>query len=161
MDKPDPNKELAKRIAKEYGGNEKEILEWLNNHEFEYVVGGGVKLKGLNLEAKYTNPPGTNVKNLTTEILNQVPQTLAEEAGTWLLERIFKGSPVGQILSGGDLANTPSSSDIATRQLRIDGAKNALIRYIFMPQGQQTPSMSNGFKAYSGYSRYDLFYKAK
>ncbi|MFV5701598.1 RHS repeat-associated core domain-containing protein [Flavobacterium sp. XS2P12] len=153
---PDPNKELARRIAKQYGGNAGEIREWLDNHPFE-LTHEGVKFKGLDLEAKYINEPGTNVKNA----INQAPQMVAEELGTKALEFIFRGGPVGQLLSDGGLANTPSPSDIAQRQIRIEGAKNALIRHVFMPQGQQTPSMSNGFNPYSGYSRYNLFYKVK
>ncbi|WP_413998089.1 hypothetical protein ACMDB5_09845 [Flavobacterium sp. W1B] len=153
---PDPNKELARRIAKQYGGNAGEIREWLDNHPFE-LTHEGVKFKGLDLEAKYINKPGTNVKNA----INQTPQMIAEELGTKALDFIFRGGPVGQLLSDGGLANNPSPSDIAQRQMRIEGAKNALIRHVFMPQGQQKPSMNNGFNPHSGYSRYNLFYKAK
>ncbi|WP_126562124.1 hypothetical protein [Flavobacterium bomense] len=72
-----------------------------------------------------------------------------EESGTWLLELIFKGGPVGQLLGDGGLANAPSPSDRAQQQMRIVGAKNALIEHVFMPRGPQYPS------------RYNLFYKAK
>ena len=93
---PDPNDngELAKRIANQYGGDVSEIREWLNNHPFELVKGSGVRFKGLDIEAKYKNPSGTNLRNL----IGKLPQMAGEESGTWLLELIFKGGPVGQLL---------------------------------------------------------------
>jgi hypothetical protein len=42
----DPNEELARRIAKQYGGNAGEIREWLNNHPFELVKEVVLDLKG-------------------------------------------------------------------------------------------------------------------
>lgn len=81
--------------------------------------------------------------------LSKVPQMAVEELITTGLEFLFKGVPVGELLSDGGLANTPSSLDRAQSQMRIEGAKNALIEHVFMPRGPQYPS------------RYNLFYKAK
>ncbi|WP_306350847.1 hypothetical protein [Flavobacterium sp. '19STA2R22 D10 B1'] len=153
----DPDRELAKQIVKEYGGNINEIQKWLKAHPFS-LTHKGVKFNGLDIEVSYKNIPGTNVNGL----IDQIPGKIGEELGIKILEFITKKGPVGELLGDGNLAKNNQPSDRIQKEMRIQGAKNALIKYMFMPQGEiQTPTINNAYSPYSGYSRYDLYYKTK
>jgi hypothetical protein len=155
----DPNLIRAKEIQRRYGGDVFEIKKFLDKHPFEYMEGGGVKLKGFNLEVKFTNPPNTNGKE---EIIKFVVDEVIEHYATKGLELVF-GKGAGFLLSDGGLANNPNNSqnDIIQRQIRINTLENILIEFIFSPMGTQTPTMHNGFKSKFGPSRFDMYYKYK
>ncbi|UTN05115.1 FG-GAP-like repeat-containing protein [Flavobacterium bizetiae] len=153
-----PNREKAKSIVNKYRhGNIDEIEQWLDAHPFTNND-GIVSFEGI--EGLSIN---TNKSNGNANYINKAYEGGAKwgikKLAVFGIKSLLKGG--GQLLSDGGLAKTPTKNN---GLISIDeaNAKNALIDYIFRPQGpQQKPMMINGFSPYSGVSRFDVYYKAK
>lgn len=153
----DPNKEIAKRIVKQYGGNVDEIREWLNIHPF-VVNEGIVSFEGIDGLSIDTNDNNGNSSNMN-KAYDKGAQWAIKKGFTYIIKGIVSGG--GQLLSDGGLAKVPPKTNNGI-SIKVFKAQDALIDYVFRPQGpMQTPSMNNNFKSYSGYSRFDTYYKAK
>lgn len=152
-----PNREKAKSIVNKYKhGNVDEIEQWLDAHPFTNND-GIVSFEGINGLSI-----NTKVGNGNADYMNNAYDSGAKWGIKKLAIFVIKGlKGGGQLFSDGGLAKVPVKNN---GLISIDeaNAKNALIDYIFKPQGpQQKPMMINGFSPYSGVSRFDTYYKAK
>ncbi len=155
---PDPNKQLARRIAKQYGGNVSEIREWLNNHPF-VINDGIVSFEGIDGLSVDTNSNNGNSNDMN-KAFDSGAKWLIKKGLYYSIKGIVSGG--GQLLGDGGLAKTPTKTYNGLNSIKATYAQDALIDYVFKPQGSmQTPNMNNNFKSYSGYSRFDTYYKAK
>ena len=154
-----PNRVRAKSIVKEYGhGDIDEIEQWLNAHPFTNKD-GIISFEGID-GLSYN----TNKSNGNSSYMNKAYEDGAKwgikKVGKIIIKSLFKGG--GKLLSDGGLANVPNKPIPNIISLEVTNARNTLIDYVFRPLGpQQIPSMNNGFKSYSGVSRFDTYYKAK
>jgi RHS repeat-associated protein len=156
---PDPNKEMAKRLAKQYGGNASEIREWLNNHPF-VVNEGVVSFEGIDGLSYDTNASNGNAP-VMNKAFDKGFQMALKKGATYLIKKVVSGG--GMLLNDGGLGKEPSPNNPnGFTPMGVANAQKSLLYYVFRPQGpMQNPSMSNGFNPYSGYSRFDTFYKVK
>ncbi|WP_264524401.1 RHS repeat-associated core domain-containing protein [Flavobacterium sp. N502536] len=155
-----PNRTMAKNIVAKYKhGNIDEVEQWLDEHPF-INKNGIVSFEGISGVSVNINKSNGN-----PNYLNDAFDSAAKKGITTLLTTCIKGliGGGGLLLSDGGLAKVPVRpfrSDLLT--LSESNARNALIDYVFRPQGpQQTPAFINGYNPYSGPSRFDTYYKAK
>ena len=154
-----PNRERAKGIVNRYKhGNIDEIEQWLDNHPF-INNDGIVSFEGINGLSVNTNTGNGNASYMN-KAYDEGAKWGLKKVATFGIKALIKGG--GQLLSDGGLAKVPIKNNNGLISIDEANAKNALIDYIFRPQGpQQMPMMSNGFSFYSGVSRFDTYYKAK
>lgn len=154
-EQPNPNHALAKRIATKYGLNQKEIYKWLNNHPL-VVKDGVVSFEGaVSID---TNDPASANPAFVNESLDKASSFALKNRVGWAIGKIIAGGSMLLKDYGGN-TEQPFPGPKGQTIFKIIKAENTLIDYLFRPQGpMQTPTMHNGYKTYTGYTRFNMYY---
>lgn len=152
----DPNKQLAKNIAKQYGYNWKEVKAFLDENPF-ILTPKGVAMGGKEaLSSKHIE----DGKTIVDYVVNQAQSEIASKIIEYLSPRAGKIWGLGNELLSSQTLHAPNSNYQAERNLRIEACKSALIRYYFQkPVTYQTPSMYNNQQSVQYHSsRFDIMH---
>jgi hypothetical protein len=151
---PDPNKQLAKRIAGEYGYDWREVKSFLDANPFE-LTHKGVAMGGKEaLSFKNIQDGKTVIDYVQDEATSQIQGKIIE----YFSPRAGKIFDLGGQLLSTQSAHAPGSNYQAEQNQRIMECRETLIRYYFQkPATYQTPSMFNNQQSYQYHSsRFDI-----
>ncbi|GIZ07745.1 RHS repeat-associated core domain-containing protein [Flavobacterium sp. UMI-01] len=150
----DPNKQLAKRIASEYGYDWREVKSFLDANPFE-LTHKGVAMGGKEaLSSKYIENDKTVIDYAQDQVTSEVQSRIIE----YLSPRAGKIWGLGSELLSSQTAHAPDSNYLVKQNQRIMECKETLIRYYFQkPATVQTPSMFNNQQSVQYHSsRFDI-----
>ncbi len=153
---PDPNKQLAKRIAGEYGYDWREVKTFLDENPF-VLTHKGVAMGGMEaLSSKNIEDGKTLVQYAGDKAQSEITSKIIE----YLSPRAGKIWGLGNELLSSQTAHAPGSNYQAEQNQRIEACKSTLIRHYFQkPATYQTPSMFNNQQSTQYHSsRFDIMH---
>ena len=153
---PDPNKQLAKKIAGQYGYDWREVKAFLDENPFE-LTPKGVAMGGIEaLSSKNIEDDKTLVQYAGDQAKSEITSKIIE----YLSPRAGKIWGLGNELLSYQTANAPGSNYQAEQNQRIEACKSTLIQHYFQrPATYQTPSMFNNQQSAQYHSsRFDIMH---
>ncbi len=150
----DPNKQLAKKIAGEYGYDWREVKAFLDENPFVLTHKGVAMGSKEALSSKYIEDNKKVIDYVQDQVTSEVQSRIIE----YLSPRAGKIWGLGSELLSSQSAHAPGSNYQAEQNQRIEAAKSTLIRYYFQkPATYQTPTMFNNQQNYQYHSsRFDI-----